>query len=286
MLVELRHRPRDRRRAHRRARRGLTAITGETGRARRSWWRRSSSSSGAADAALVRNGAPRRASRAGSRTPTGEEIVLARVVPADGRSRAYIDGRLATVAELAELGARSSTSTVSTPTSRLLARRAARRARPVRRDAGARAWPTTARRRAAPRSRVDAELAALGGDERARAARSTCCVPDRGDRGAGIVDAGEDVALEAEEALLADAAAHREALTAVRGGRRRRRSTRSAPRSALADRRASRAATSGAGLAGRARRARARAAARGRGRSRRPAALEEVGRGVAGCCAS
>src|SRR5262245_3380047 len=35
-----------------------------------------------------------------------EELVVRRVVPADGRSRAYLDGRLATVSELAEAGAR------------------------------------------------------------------------------------------------------------------------------------------------------------------------------------
>ncbi len=34
------------------------------------------------------------------------EIVLSRVVPADGRSRAYLDGRMASVGALAELGER------------------------------------------------------------------------------------------------------------------------------------------------------------------------------------
>ena len=33
-----------------------------------------------------------------------DEVVLRRVVPAEGRSRAYVNGRLATVAELAEHG--------------------------------------------------------------------------------------------------------------------------------------------------------------------------------------
>ncbi len=36
---------------------------------------------------------------------TGDgEVVVRRVVPAKGRSRAYIDGRLASLAELAEIG--------------------------------------------------------------------------------------------------------------------------------------------------------------------------------------
>ena len=43
--------------------------------------------------------------------PTGAgelegEVVLARVIPADGRSRAYVNGRLATIGALAEWGAR------------------------------------------------------------------------------------------------------------------------------------------------------------------------------------
>src|SRR5204863_337389 len=36
---------------------------------------------------------------------SGDEVVLARVVPASGRTRAYVDGRMAPVAALAEAGA-------------------------------------------------------------------------------------------------------------------------------------------------------------------------------------
>jgi DNA repair protein RecN (Recombination protein N) len=61
--------------------------------------------------------------------------------------------------------------------------------------------------------RLADELAALGGDERARAReldllRFQVAEIDA----AGLDDPGEDVTLEAEEALLADAAAHRDAL--------------------------------------------------------------------------
>src|SRR5688500_17044636 len=40
-------------------------------------------------------------------SPDGnEEVILARAIPRNGRSRAYVDGRAATVANLAEIGAR------------------------------------------------------------------------------------------------------------------------------------------------------------------------------------
>jgi DNA repair protein RecN (Recombination protein N) len=53
----------------------------------------------------------------GERLPDdAEELVLARRVGADGRTRAYVCGRSATVVELRELGARCSPSTASTST--------------------------------------------------------------------------------------------------------------------------------------------------------------------------
>ncbi|MGZ4800750.1 MAG: AAA family ATPase, partial [Acidimicrobiia bacterium] len=87
---------------------GLTVITGETGAGKTLVVEALELLAGArADAALVRPGAAEARAEGRFEDPlTGEEIVVARVVPADGRSRAYIDGRLATVAELAELAAR------------------------------------------------------------------------------------------------------------------------------------------------------------------------------------
>jgi hypothetical protein len=97
--------------------------------------------------------------------PDAAEVVLPAWSPATGRSRAYVDGRLATVAELADWGRRP--------------RRPARPARPpvAARTGGAARHPRPlrlgrpgpdgpARRRLVE---LDAELAALGGDERARA---------------------------------------------------------------------------------------------------------------------
>src|ERR1700690_3346358 len=85
---------------------GLTAITGETGAGKTLLVEALDLLlGGRADPALVRDGGTEErvdgrfvgADGAGADT----EVVLARVVPATGRSRAYIDGRLATVGELA-----------------------------------------------------------------------------------------------------------------------------------------------------------------------------------------
>src|SRR5262249_52735263 len=61
---------------------------------------------------------------------------------------------------------------------------------------------------------LDAELVALGGDARARAREIDLLRYQVAEiSSAGLDDPSEDVALEAEEALLADAVAHRDALT-------------------------------------------------------------------------
>ena len=112
-----RHHRRDRRGqdAHRRSAR---AAGGRAGRRRRS----------------CATGATKRASKAGSSIPTpATRSVLARVIPRDGRSRAYVDGRLATASELAELGA-TLVDLLRPARAPVVARPggAARRARPVR----------------------------------------------------------------------------------------------------------------------------------------------------------
>jgi DNA repair protein RecN (Recombination protein N) len=87
---------------------GLTAITGETGAGKTLVVEALELLAGTrADTSLVRPGATEARVEGRFDDPlTGEEVIVARVVPADGRSRAYIDGRLATVAELSDLGAR------------------------------------------------------------------------------------------------------------------------------------------------------------------------------------
>ena len=75
---------------------GLTAITGETGAGKTLLVEAVELLvGGRADTTLVRDGASE--ARVEGRfvdAAMGDEVVLARVVPLDGRSRAYVDGRL------------------------------------------------------------------------------------------------------------------------------------------------------------------------------------------------
>ena len=97
---------------------GMTALTGETGAGKTLVVEAIELLvGGRADPVLVRPGAAE-ARVEGRFVVDGDEVVLARVVPRDGRSRAYVNGRLATVATLAEWGRGRLTSTGSTPTSR------------------------------------------------------------------------------------------------------------------------------------------------------------------------
>ena len=97
---------------------GLTAVTGETGAGKTLVVQAIDLLvGGRADAVIVRPGAAE-AVVEGRFDLDGEERVVTRIVPSDGRSRAYLDGRMATAAALPRAGrASSSTSTVSTSTS-------------------------------------------------------------------------------------------------------------------------------------------------------------------------
>ena len=85
---------------------GLWAVTGETGAGKTMVVEALDLLlGGRAEGVVVRAGATE--ARVEGRFEFDDtEVVLARVVPAEGRSRAYIDGRLATAASLAEWGAR------------------------------------------------------------------------------------------------------------------------------------------------------------------------------------
>src|ERR687898_2851771 len=199
---------------------GLTAITGETGAGKTLLVEAVELLvGGRADTTLVRDGASE--ARVEGRfvdVDTGDEVVLARVVPLDGRSRAYVDGRLATVGELAEVGTRLVDLHGQHAHQSLLAAAVQRAA--LDRFIGPPATEPLAAHRAARAEirRIDSELAALGGDDRARARELDLLRFQIGEvDAAGLDDASEDVALEAEEALLADALAHREALAAAYG---------------------------------------------------------------------
>ena len=89
---------------------GMTALTGETGAGKTLVVEAIELLMGErADAVLVRPGAEETRVEArficlAEESAQVEEVVLARAVPRAGRSRAYVDGRLATAGELAERG--------------------------------------------------------------------------------------------------------------------------------------------------------------------------------------
>ncbi|HET7487108.1 MAG TPA: DNA repair protein RecN [Acidimicrobiales bacterium] len=187
---------------------GLTAVTGETGAGKTMLVEAIELLvGGRADGTVVRSGAAE-AWVEGRFVGSDDEVVLARVVPATGRSRAYVDGRMAPVGALAEAAA-SLVDLYGQHAHQSLLGAAAQRAA-LDAWAGVDHSPVTEARRRL--RELDAALAELGGDERSRAreaelARFQLAELD----GAGLADADEDEALEAEEDRLADMAAAREA---------------------------------------------------------------------------
>ncbi len=189
----------------------LTVVTGETGAGKTMLVEAIELLvGGRADPAMVRHGATEARVDGRFTTADGDELVLTRVIPRDGRSRAYVNGRLATAASLAEAtdglvdlhGQHAHQSLLSTATQRAaLDRYGQVDLEPLR--------LTRARL-----TEIDAELATLGGDERVRAREIDLLryQLDELDR-AEVVDADEDVRLDTEETLLGDAVAHREAGT-------------------------------------------------------------------------
>lgn len=192
---------------------GVTALTGETGAGKTMLVEAIELLvGGRADASIVRTGAAeaRIDGRLELRTGDGDatEIVLTRVVPTTGRSRAYVDGRPATVATLAEVardvidlhGQHAHQSLLTTRTQRAA----------LDEFGGVDLAPLRAAR--ARVTELDAELALLGGDERARAREIDLLRYQVAELdAAGVVDEHEDDRLATEESTLADAVAHREA---------------------------------------------------------------------------
>ena len=144
---------------------GLTALTGETGAGKTMLVEAIELLvGGRADNSIVRAGADE--ARVEGRFVTGDdEFVLTRIIPAEGRSRAYVNGRPATVSSLVDMtagvielhGQQAHQALLSASAQRSLLDRAASVDLAPLRSAQA---ALTA---------VDAELAVLGGDERTRA---------------------------------------------------------------------------------------------------------------------
>jgi len=187
---------------------GLVVLTGETGAGKTMLVEAISLLvGGRADAARVRSGAGE--ARVEGRFVVGEtEHVVARVVPLDGRSRAYIDGRLATVSQLADLGA-TLVDLHGQHTHQSLLSAAVQRAS-LDQFAGSDLEPLRAARGRI--TEIDAALATLGGDVKSRA-REIDLLRFQVEEisGLGISDPDEDQRLEVDEDVLADATAHREA---------------------------------------------------------------------------
>ncbi len=192
---------------------GLTAVTGETGAGKTMIVNAISLlSGGRALGEMVRHGASE-AVVEGRFVIDGDEIVVTRVIPVQGRSRAYIDGRMVTAAHLAELarrhvdlhGQHSHQSLLSTSVQRRLLDQYGGV------DLGA---LEEARETLAG---IERRLGDLGGDARARAHEIDLLRYQTEEiASAGISDPDEDLRLEAEEDLLADATSHIEAAASAR----------------------------------------------------------------------
>ena len=193
---------------------GMTAVTGETGAGKTMVVDAIELLvGGRADPLLVRTGAEEAWVEARFVRGGHGEVVVARAVPRSGRSRAYVDGRLATAGELAELGTALVDLHGQHAHQSLLHPAAQRQA--LDRFGGVDTGPLRAAR-AEVAAIVEAQ-AAMGGDERARARELDLVRYQVGEiEGAAIAGPDEDEALEAEEDALADAAAHREAASLAR----------------------------------------------------------------------
>ncbi len=133
------------------------------------------------------------------------EVVLARAIPASGRSRAYVNGRLATIATLAEWGERLVDLHGQHGHQSLLGAAVQRAALD---QFGRVDLRPLMEARASLRS-IDQQLGALGGDERARAREIDLLRFQVDELGAAaIVGPDEDERLDAEESALADVVAH------------------------------------------------------------------------------
>ena len=188
---------------------GMTALTGETGAGKTLVVEAIELLvGGRTDPTLVRPGAEEAWVEGRFVGADGEEVILARAVPAKGRSRGYVNGRMATASVLAETGAALVDLHGQHAHQSLLAAAVQRRAL----DAyGGVDRSELDAARAAVRE-LDAALASLGGDARERARQIDLLRYQVNELdAAGLTDPVEEADLEREEAVLAQATAWREA---------------------------------------------------------------------------
>ena len=188
---------------------GMTVLTGETGAGKTLLTQAVALlAGGRAHPGLVRAGEAEAEVEGRFVDGDGTELVVRRVVPAAGRARAYVDGHLAGVRALQDaVGGR--VDICGQHNHQTLLRPAVRRDA-LDRFAGADTAPLTDARR--HRTGLEERLAALGGDERARARELDVLAHQVATLdAAGLSDPDEDQKLEATERLLEAAAAVRDA---------------------------------------------------------------------------
>jgi DNA repair protein RecN (Recombination protein N) len=140
------------------------------------------------------------------------EVILARSVPAEGRSRAWVDGRMAPVGALGEAAAELVEIHGQHEHRALVAAGAQRNVL----DAFAGTDVSVVRALRAERQGLDDALAALGGDVQQRAREADVLRYQVGEiEAAHLEDPDEEAGLRLEEDRLADAAAYREAAAAA-----------------------------------------------------------------------
>jgi DNA repair protein RecN (Recombination protein N) len=197
---------------------GMTALTGETGAGKTLLVEALELLvGGRADPLLVRPGADE-AVVEGRFEHDGEEMVLARTVRVSGRSRGWLDSRMAPASVLADTGAALVDLHGQHAHQSLLAQSAQRAALDAFGDVDLTPVEETRARLAS----IDESLAGLGGDGRARARELDLLAFQLEELdGAGLGDPHEDETLAREESTLADATDHREsaatALASLRG---------------------------------------------------------------------
>ena len=191
---------------------GMTAVTGETGAGKTLVVEAIELLvGGRADGTMVRHGATE-AVIEGRFVLSDGEVVVRRVVPRDGRSRAYIDGRLATAGALAELGQGQVDLHGQHDHQSLLSTAVQRAA--LDRFAGIDLEPMLVARKTL--AEIDARLAELGGDERGRAREADLLRFQVAElQAAGLIDRDEDERLEDEEDQLSQATGHQQAAQAA-----------------------------------------------------------------------
>ena len=195
---------------------GFTAFTGETGAGKTMLVEAIGLVVGQrADASVIRDGAEeaRVEARFVTSGPDGDvETILCRVLHREGRSRAYINDRMATVATLAEVGQSLVDIHGQHAHQRLMSASVQRDSL----DAFGKVDASALREAREAVTQIDANLAALGGDEKSRVREidllSFQCEEIEN---AGLSRPDEDQALSREEDELGDVVRHQEALLKV-----------------------------------------------------------------------